>query len=97
MKRFVGTCLTTAVLLTPLLTLGCGPDRDLVASGVIHRCEMERISNELEANPGDEELQRELTERGELFETVIGSEDEGKQGALRERISEVYESEGCAE
>lgn len=97
MKRLFGTFLTAAVLMIPLLTVGCGPDADLVRSGVAHRCEMDRINAELNEDMHNEELLRELAERGELFEAVIGSEDEGKQAALRERIQEVYQSDGCPE
>ncbi|TNE53281.1 MAG: hypothetical protein EP338_12155 [Bacteroidetes bacterium] len=82
----------TIIALSALL-FSCGPDPELVASGVSHTCAIKDLQKKLEEDPTNEELQRDLKNRAEYLESVINTADEGDRAALEDAIKEA--SKNC--
>ena len=77
-----------------LMLAACGPDRELVASGKAHRCEIQALQARLQANPQDQAAQAQLTERRELLQAVVETADQGDRAALEAAIQRAVD-EGC--
>lgn len=69
---------------------GCGPDRELVASAVTHRCVMLAAGADLEEAPDDASAQARLDEARALYETVINGD-----AAIEEAAAKAIEDSGC--
>lgn len=70
----------------------CGPDQDLVNSGVIHSCKIKELEKQLEEDPTNEELQSELKSTEGFLESVINSAKEGGRAELEEAIEQGAEN-----
>ncbi len=49
----------------------CGVNRDDLANAMTHRCEMERLEREMEAQPESQQLRAEYMERAEFLRIVV--------------------------
>lgn len=89
-------CLYLVVLTTLGSALAaCGPDRELVANGVVHQCELQRLEAAVAADPANAALQAELSDRAALLVAVIESAPDGQRAALSERITELVAEGAC--
>lgn len=79
--------LRLSILLISLIS-SCGPDSDLVASGILHQCDINQFEKQLESDPNNEELHKQLKEKVEILKITIENEDEGNREALKEAIEE---------
>ncbi len=75
-----GICTAVVVGLvgSSLLMGGCGPDQELVASALVHRCNMEKAVEAAKAatEPNDKiKFTKEATEARGLFDAVLASGD----------------------
>jgi len=66
----------------------CGPDSDLVANGIIHQCDIIKLERQLEEDPNNVDVQKQLIEKIDLLEITIENEDEGKRDDLKKAILE---------
>lgn len=72
--------------------LACGPDSDLVASGVHHTCAIKELQTKMAADPMNEELKNEFTRTVGFLESVIKSADEADREELRKAIQDGSQS-----
>ena len=84
----------TMIAICALLVVGCGPDPDLVASGKIHSCKLAEATVQLQADPTNAALQKEVNDRASFLQTVVETADEGSRAALQEAITAAV-AEGC--
>jgi hypothetical protein len=77
------------------LLCGCnGVDSDLLASGKNHQCNIDRVTELLNEDPDNKELQKELEEYKGYYETIIDSAKDGAKSNLEAAIQEAAKT-GC--
>jgi len=85
MKKIV-FCSLAALTLS---AVSCGLDPDLIASGKENSCKVKEITKQLEADPGNPELQTELERYSSYLEINIENAGEGNKAAMQEAIKEA--------
>ena len=78
----------TLFALLSILLFSCGPDSELVASGVHHSCALKEITAKVKSDPTNPELLEQLKEKANLLQAVIETADEGSREALRKAIQD---------
>jgi hypothetical protein len=91
MKRYL--VLLPALSIVSLLA-ACGPDAELVKSGKIHTCNMQKANEGLKEKPDDADLAAQAKEASELLDTVIETAPEGQREALKAAIAQAV-AKGC--
>lgn len=74
------------LLVAAALVVGCGADEELVNSAKSHVGNIQEIAEKLEADPGNADLKKQLSEYVQYYKTVIKSAGEGNASSTEDAV-----------